>query len=137
MIASESDNGWEVLKRTIESQYLIVQVDLGGAEPQNIGILLLDAEANRLHARFLCDLRELVGSEADCFECLADDVSAKSLEFGAERYLIWLESTLSNTLRVSQRKSVVVDDYAATLDRLYAKHIHPPALAVSHSSGAR
>ena len=39
-----------------------------------------------------------------------------------------MESTFSNTVRISKRKRVLIEDYAATTGRLYAKHIRPSVL---------
>jgi SOS-response transcriptional repressor LexA len=112
-----------VPKQTGEGQYLVMEADLGGAKLENIGILLLDAGSNQLHFRFRRDLKEFAGNEADWFEQLPDDVRSKSLELGADQYLKWLELTLSNTLRISTRKSVLVDDLDRTMNRLYAMHV--------------
>ena len=117
-------------KQTVSAPYVVVQAALPGpvARIENIGILLFDFDSNQLYARFRRDFRELVGDEADWFEALAEDVAATSKQLGAHQYLDWLESTVSNALRISERESVLVDDYTKTLNRLYDKNIRASIL---------
>jgi len=47
----------------------------------------------------------------------------RAAEMGAERYLLWLEDSLSNAVRVSERQTVAVDSFTRVLDQLYSKHV--------------
>jgi hypothetical protein len=116
------------LSETSLGEFLIVLAALPGAPAQNIGILLLDPDANRLYSRFRRDTEEYAGGEADWFELLADDVIAQSRELGAREYLAWMETTLSHVLRISERESVQVRDYEKAADRLYREHVRPRVL---------
>jgi phage repressor protein C with HTH and peptisase S24 domain len=44
---------------------------------------------------------------------------------GASALLDWLEDSLSNALRVSERQSVAVDSFTRVLDRLYGENVAP------------
>jgi len=112
-----------------KGQYLLVQAALPNTTLQNIGVLLIDVGSDRLYWRFRRDFEEFAGAEADWFEELPDDISESADEVGAEKCVEWLESTLSNVVRISTRKRVLIEDCAATtVDRLYAKLIRPKVL---------
>jgi len=114
-------------QRSARGAYL-VQAALPGTQIENIAILLLDSGSDRLHSRFRRDFEAFAGDEADWFENLEDEVSAKSRELGGQKCLEWMESTLSHVLRISQRFSVFVDSYSQTTERLYANYIRPSVL---------
>jgi SOS-response transcriptional repressor LexA len=114
--------------QTSPGEYLVLRADLPGVDPENIGILLLDSKANRLYCRMRRDMHEFAEVDADWFEHLADDIREKSQELGAQQYLAWMESTLSNILLISERERIPVDDFEKTAARLYAKHVRPRVL---------
>jgi hypothetical protein len=118
-------------QQVASGEYVLVQAALPGKQTENIGILLLDSDSDWLHCRFRRDFEAFAGDEAYWFESLADDLSAKSREFGGQKCLEWIESTLSHILRVSPRCSVPVNNYYQTADRLYAKYIRPNVLPFS------
>ena len=102
----------------------MVQAALPNTNLHNIGVLLIDVGSNQLYCRFRRAFEEFAGDEADWFKDLPDDISQSADELGAEKCVEWLESTLSNAVRVSPRKRVLIEDYAATtVNRLYAKLI--------------
>jgi hypothetical protein len=113
---------------TAKGEYLLVQAALPDAEVENIGILLLDPDADGLHSRFRRDFEAFAGDEANWFENLPDEVSAKSQELGGQNCLESLESTLSHVLRISPRFKVPVNNYHQTVARLYLKYIRPTIL---------
>jgi hypothetical protein len=109
--------------------YLLVQAELPSANRQNIGILLLDTDSDRLYCRFRRDFEEFAGNEADWFKELPEYILQMANELGGQKCLEWMESTLSNTLRISKRKRVPIQKSATTtVDVLYAKHIRPKVL---------
>ena len=106
------------------ARYSVVQADLPGRGVVNLGVLLQDRESDTLHLRFRRDLDSLVDEEElDVFEVLADDLAQKASESGAEKLFEYLESTLSGSLRITDREQVVVEDFTRALDRLYRQHI--------------
>ncbi|MGH9627148.1 MAG: S24 family peptidase [Bryobacteraceae bacterium] len=111
-------------------EYLLLQVALPGRPPENAGILLLDRSSNRLYLRFRRDLAEITEDEDD-LEVLAEiasDLESKASELGAAKVLEWLEDTVSNVLRVSDRESMLVENFDAAADRLYRRHIRAKVL---------
>lgn len=108
--------------------YFVVQSVLPSSKVKNIGILLVDGRVDRLHCRFRRDFGEFAGGHADRLGQLPDVISEMAKELGAKKYLEWMEAAASIIVRLSAQKSVLVEDCARTLDRLYAKHVHPKVL---------
>lgn len=111
------------------AQYSVVQAELPGQGVVNLGVLLQDRESNTLYLRFRRDLDSLVDEEdRDVFEVLADDLAQKASELGAEKLFEYLESTLSGSLRITDREQVVVEDFKRALDRLYRQQVSSQVL---------
>jgi hypothetical protein len=109
--------------------YLLLQAALPNAKLQNIGVLLLELDSDRLYCRFRRDFEEFAGNEADWFRELPEYILQMATELGGHKCLEWMESTLSNTLRISERKRVLIQKGStATVDVLYAKHVRPKVL---------
>jgi hypothetical protein len=109
--------------------YLLLQAELPNANLQSIGLLLLELDSDRLCCRFRRDFEEFAGEEADWFKELPEYILQMADELGGHKCLEWMESTLSNTLRISKRKRVPIQKNAtSTVDMLYAKHIRPKVL---------
>jgi phage repressor protein C with HTH and peptisase S24 domain len=91
--------------------------------------LLVDGQNDRLHLRLRRDLEALAEEEdLDVLEALAEDLDAKARELGAGKLLEYLEDTLSGTLRITDRRAVLVEDYARALDRLYRENVSSKVL---------
>ena len=65
-----------------KGKYLLVQAALPNTNIENIGILLLDADSDRLYCRFRRDFEEFPGAESDWFRRLPDAVSTIANELG-------------------------------------------------------
>jgi SOS-response transcriptional repressor LexA len=115
---------------TCEGRYAILEAELPGAETTAIGVLLEDPSTNRLHIRLRRDFDEIAGEDAEVFEALEDDLAAKAEEWGAEKLFVWVEETLSNTVRITDRESVLVQDFERTLNRLYSRHVRSKLASV-------
>ncbi|HWD00493.1 MAG TPA: S24 family peptidase [Candidatus Sulfopaludibacter sp.] len=106
--------------------FVVLEAVPAGRPPVAVGLLLVDPQQNRAWLRF-----------REAFDTLADSVDAEILEhwegharqcieeLGAEQYLASLEDSLSNTLRVSERRAVPVDAFSRVLDRLFREHVEP------------
>jgi SOS-response transcriptional repressor LexA len=109
---------------TRRGQFSVVQADLPGRGLVNIGVLLQDPESDRLRLRFRRDWESLVDpEETEVFSALAGDLAQKSIEMGPERLFEYLESTLSLSLRITDREPVLVEDFDRALGRLYRQHV--------------
>ncbi len=106
----------------------MVQVDTPDHGLVNLGILLQDPETDSLRLRIRRDLESLVEEDLDVLEALASDLDQKAREMGAEKLFEYLESNLSNAIRITEREEVPVDDFDRAVDRLYRKNIQSNVL---------
>jgi phage repressor protein C with HTH and peptisase S24 domain len=118
------------ISETRTGKFSIVQADAPEHGRVNIGILLEDPASDSLQLRFRRDLAALISDEEhrEVLEGLADDLSAKAREMGAERLFEYLESNLSGAIRLTDREEVLVDDFSRTLNRLYLKNVRSNVL---------
>jgi hypothetical protein len=111
------------------AECIYVQIALPGETVRTGGILLFDPDTDRLYLRFRRDWREFAGEEdREVLELLAADLEAKAQEMGGAGLLDWLESRVSNVIRVSDREPMTVGSFEARLDRLYKEHVAPTVL---------
>jgi phage repressor protein C with HTH and peptisase S24 domain len=112
------------IARRRQGSYLVLEAALPGQPPENIGILLIDTAADRGWVRLRAHFDDIAAPEdAEVLEALEADIARSLAESGAEAYLQSLEDSLSNVLRVSQRREVEVDAFSRVLDRLYTEHV--------------
>src|SRR5580658_8431987 len=113
---------------THSARFSIVTLELSGRE-MSAGILLEDAANNRLYVRLRRDWDRIAPEEeVEVLEALEDGLRSLAAELGAARVFDHLEDTLSNTLRVSDRRETIVQkggvqDFERALDRLYRQHV--------------
>jgi len=115
---------------THAGEYLLVEAAVPGEAPCVAGVLLLDPEANRLYLRFRRDWDQLLNDPEDVeyFTALERDLEERSAEHGAGALLRHLEDSLSNAVLVTDRESVLVEDWAKALGRLYRRHVQAKVL---------
>ncbi len=115
---------------THPGESLLVEAAVPGQPACVVGVLLLDPEANRLRLRFRRDWDELFTDPEDVeyFAALEQDLEARAGEAGAGEMLRQLEDSLSNSVLVTERERVVVEDWDKVLARLYRKHVQARVL---------
>jgi phage repressor protein C with HTH and peptisase S24 domain len=107
-----------------QGAYVLLEAALPERPVHTIGVLLLDTGGNRCWVRMRQRYEGLADPEdADVLEALEEDMRARAAEMGAESYLLWLEDSLSNTVRISERQAIAVDSFTRVLDRLYSEHV--------------
>jgi len=115
------------VRGTHAARYALLTVELPGQETVTAGVLLEDPAADRVHIRLRRDWEHFAGEETEVLALLEDDLLAKSAQAGAEQFFVQLEDTLSNTVRVSERREALVEDFPRALGRLYRQHVHSAA----------
>src|SRR6476659_5500978 len=100
---------------THEGRYAILEADLPSGSAA-IGVLLEDPSSDELHVRLRRDWEAVAGEDVDVFEALEDDLKAKASEMGAAKLFAYLEDALSDTLRITDRESVLVGNFDQTLN---------------------
>ncbi|HYL35371.1 MAG TPA: DUF3037 domain-containing protein [Bryobacteraceae bacterium] len=114
---------------TRQGQLSILQAELPQHGLLNLGVLLQDPESDALFVRLRRDLESLAeGDDLDVLSALADDLTAKAAELGAGKLFEYLESTLSASVRVTDRQPVLVEDFNRALERLYRRHVQSNVL---------
>jgi phage repressor protein C with HTH and peptisase S24 domain len=110
-------------------RYSVVQVDTPEHGLVNLGILLQDPGTDSLRLRFRRDLESLVEEEdLEVLAAFATDLDQKAQEWGAEKLFEYLESNLSNAIRVTDREELLVDDFDRAVDQLYRKNVQSNVL---------
>jgi SOS-response transcriptional repressor LexA len=94
-----------------------------GRDQVAVGVMLEDPSHDRLYLRLRRDWEDLAPEEAETLSALEFDLAAKASEMGASRLLGYLEETLSNFLRISDRREVMVEDFERALGHLYREHV--------------
>lgn len=112
------------LVTTQRGVYSILQAALPSRPVANVGILLLDPVRDKLYMRLRTDLDQLAEPEdAEVLTLIEEDFEQKLEEMGGEVFLRFLEDTLSNVLRLTDRQSVIISDFSRDLDKLFSKHV--------------
>ena len=112
-----------VVIQTEPADYLVIEVCLPGHRPEAAGVILL--EGDRLGVRMRRDWTEIAGQQdAQALEALEESFDERARELGGASFLRYLEDTLSNTLRLGERRRVPLAGFDRTLARLYRQHVH-------------
>ena len=115
------------LAATRAARYSLLTVELPGEVPVTAGVLLEDPATDSIHIRLRRDWEQLAPEEAEVLSLLEDDLLARSAQMGATQFLAHLEDTLSNTIRISDRRETIVEDFPRALGRLYRQHVQSTA----------
>jgi SOS-response transcriptional repressor LexA len=106
--------------------YVVLEADLLLRGTVPAGVVLIDPERNRGWARFRADFGDRADFiDAEILQHLEEDALQKIAEDGAEQYLLSLEASLSNFLRIGERQTIAVDAFSRVLDRLFSEHVEP------------
>jgi SOS-response transcriptional repressor LexA len=105
------------------AQLFVLTLEVPGEGSVNAGVLLFDPAMNALHLRLRRDWNSVAPDEAEVLEALQDDLEAKSAEMGGSQLLQWMQETLSNVLRISEPRAVIVENFERGLARLYRQNV--------------
>jgi SOS-response transcriptional repressor LexA len=108
---------------THTARYSILAVALPGEEPANAGVLLEDPATDRLYVRLRRDWDRIAPEQADVLSELEHNFTVLTAEMGAAGVLKHLEDTLSNTVQISGRRDVMVENFELALSRLYRQNV--------------
>jgi uncharacterized protein len=105
-----------------KAEFSVLEVCLPAQKAVPLGVLLFDPEADRLYQRFRDD-PPADSEDAELLAMVPGDLEQKARELGGEQLLAQFEDTLSNTLRITDRRALAVRDFDAAVDRLYDEHV--------------
>lgn len=106
---------------TQTAQLYVLSLELPGLE-EKAGVVLIDPAANAMHLRLRRDWEAIAPREAEVLSEIEDDLAAKASSMGAAELLTHLEDTLSNTLRISDPRAVMVERSAEGFERAVSRY---------------
>jgi SOS-response transcriptional repressor LexA len=107
-----------------QGTYVLLETHLPGQPVRNIGVYLVDPASDRLWLRMRRAYDGLAEpDDIEVLQALEEDILRYASETGAEAFLVSLENSLSNVIRVSRRQSVEVDAFSRVADRLFDRHV--------------
>lgn len=112
--------------QVLPAQYSVLQAELPSGDITPIGILLEDSVSHTLYHRLRRDFEQWADpSDVEVLESLGDDLAAKAdpRDLGAEGLFVYLEESLSNGLRLTNREAIEVEDFDRAVNRLYRRHV--------------
>ncbi len=118
---------------TRTGRYSVLTAELAGAGEVTAGVLLEDPDTGQVWVRLRRDWHEITDDEqAEVLELLEDDLNVKARQMGGAAFFTWMEDTLSNAVRVSDRSEVLLaggstEAFARTLNGLYRRHVQTEA----------
>ena len=105
------------------ARYALLTLCLPASEETVAGVLLEDPATNQVHVRLRRDWETLAPGESDVLSELENDLVSKARESGAAALFGYLESTLSNVLRIDGRHDIAVENFDRALGRLYREYV--------------
>ena len=112
-----------------QGTYVLLEAHLPGLTPRNIGVYLADPSSGRAWLRMLPNFDGIAQPEdAEVLAALEEDMQDRSREMGADAFLQSMEDSLSNVLRVSERRSVSVDAFTRVVDQLFDQYVEKVAV---------
>ncbi len=115
------------IANTCVARYSLLTLELPGEGPITAGVLLEDPARDQVHIRLRRDWERIAPDEAEVLSVMEDDLRARANESGAASFFAQMEDTLSNTIRVTDRRSAMVEDFPRALGRLYRQHVQSEA----------
>lgn len=102
---------------------LVVVAHLPSQSPINLGVLVLDEVADRLHFRFRKDLVGVADPlDREVIQGLPGMIESMAAEMGAVGLLQFLENTASNSIRVGERLTIHADTATEAVELAFAEH---------------
>jgi SOS-response transcriptional repressor LexA len=106
--------------------YAVLEATLPGREPRNIGVVLIDSTTGRGWLKMRGAYDSVADpADAEVLLALEDDLRGQMDEQGAEALLDRMEDSLSNAIRISDRREVTAESFTRTVSQLYAEHVEP------------
>jgi hypothetical protein len=108
----------------MEYTAVILAAHLPGREAINLGVLVLDKGADRIHLRFRTDLYGIAEPlDEEVIRGVPEMIESMALEMGALGVLQYLEDRASNAIRLSGRATIHADNATEAVERAFAVHV--------------
>jgi hypothetical protein len=107
----------------MEFTAVVVSAFLTGRNPVNLGVLVLDEGADRLHLRFRTDLDGIADPpDLEVIQGLPAMIESMAVEMGAVGVLQRLEEA-ANAIRLGDRFTIQGTDGTDAIDRAFMAHV--------------
>jgi hypothetical protein len=106
----------------MEAEFSILSLAHAGGDIVPIGILLLNGQELVIRCRQDWD-NVADADDLELLTALAEDLVQRGRELGAVKLLDYLEDTLSNWLRISDRQRIETKNLDEEIDRLYNLYV--------------
>lgn len=106
-----------------DGEYLIMQVQLLGGALWPVAVLLFDPLGDRLHLRARKDLSLVSQGDQQVIALVLAQIANEATTTSGSEMLAHLEDTLSNTLRLTDRRRLRVESVDMALNCLFCRHI--------------
>jgi len=113
-----------ILAPETHAEYLLVELALPGRPLAKLGVMLYEPASDQLLVKLRQDLDALADPEdAEVLEELERDLKLKAAEMGGQRFLAYLEDSLSNVIRISERRAIEARSLPYTLQQLFREQV--------------
>jgi hypothetical protein len=103
---------------------VLISAHLPGHDPVNLGVLVLDETANRIHLRFRTDFDDIAESpDLEVIRGLPAMIESMAEEMGAMGVLRCLEDRASNAIRLGDRVTFCADNASEAAEREFGNHV--------------
>lgn len=96
-------------RRFIKTLFYMLYVQPGHT-PVRIAAMVHDVDRHVLHMRFRDSWAGIAEDDLDVLEALAEDLTAKGEEWGADKLVDWMLDTLSHVLQVTDPIPIATED---------------------------
>ena len=112
------------MKTSMEFTAVVMSAHFVGQEPMNIGVLVLDNSADRIHFRFRTDVDQIADPiDREFVQGLSALFASMAVEMGAVGVLRYLEDCASNAIRLSDRFTIHASDAMEVVERAFANQL--------------
>jgi hypothetical protein len=102
----------------------VISAHFPSRSPVNLGVLVLDEAANRIHIRFRADLDGIADPEdLEVIQGLPAAIESMAAEMGALGVLLYLEDCASHAIRLSDRFTIHADNAIGAVEREFTMHV--------------
>lgn len=106
--------------------YAVLEAAMPGHKPGAIGVIVVDPDTGRGWLKIRQNFEELAGAEdIEVLTAIEDDLRERIRLDGGAAALDWMEDTLSNVIRIGDRREVRAQSYTWTLAQLYEQNVEP------------
>ena len=118
-----SQEGFGAARDKCSVEFTVLQLALPGEPLQNVGVLALESATGQLLWKLRGEWASIAGEETAVLEGLNLELQSRVDQIGGRAVMEQFEDTLSNILRMSQRRRILTDDIETAVARLFDEYV--------------